>query len=261
LATYDKAIPPGGVGRVTLEVDTTNLQGSITKSANVYTSDSKHRIAKIAVTADIQPILIVEPAPRVLLSGIIGDDIRRTLRLRTRGDYPLRIEKIESNLGSLLNCKLDKTDEANTFELEITCKAKERKSAGGYLTLHTNHPKKRQVKLPVFVRTKPELEFYPAKISFKSLCKNSGKAKRVLILVNHRGKGFHLRDLRYNEDHFEVRALQSSDRAASKHRLEITPLLNQISATGDKVEDTLIIHTDLAHAEEVHVPMEIRFGS
>ena len=39
MASFDKAIPPGGEGKITLSVDTRGYQGKIHKTARIFTND------------------------------------------------------------------------------------------------------------------------------------------------------------------------------------------------------------------------------
>ena len=78
MVRYDRAIPPGGVGQVTLQVSTSGFQGKVTKSAQVTTNDPKQRISKIFLSIDVRAHLIVEPGPKIMLQGIVGDDIQQS---------------------------------------------------------------------------------------------------------------------------------------------------------------------------------------
>ncbi|MBW1888529.1 MAG: hypothetical protein JRI52_09300, partial [Deltaproteobacteria bacterium] len=54
MARYDKAVPPGGEGKITLRVSTKGYQGSIRKSARVYTNDPVNNVATLRLKAFIK---------------------------------------------------------------------------------------------------------------------------------------------------------------------------------------------------------------
>jgi hypothetical protein len=248
------------VGKVTLQVNTRGFQGRITKGARVTTNDPRQRHAKVFLSIDVRSHIVVEPGPRVILRGIVGDDIRRVISIRAADDRPLEITRIDTNLGSVIDYTLTAGDGGRRYRLEVASKATGRRSASGFLALHTNHPKKKTVKLSVHVRVRPEIEFWPQRISFREIAKPGGKkrqSKRILTILNNRGKGFHIRELSYNTDYFHVSPMANSDKPTGRYQLEVTPLLDQLPAGRIEFEDTLTITTDISQADELHVPLSI----
>lgn len=261
MADYDRAIPPGGVGKITLQVKTRGYQGKTTKSASVYSNDPNQQNAKIYLSIDVRPYIIVEPAPRILLSGVVGDDLRRVVHIRSADDQPLEITGVETNLGSVIDYKLNRKEDGRRYELEVAVKSTGTQVSSGFLELSTNHPVKKELKLPVLVRVNPELEVRPAVITFRERSRAGSKGrqfKRVLTVVNNRGKPFQVRGLRYNEEYFVVRPLGATDKPSSNHRFEVVPLLDRLPAGRAGLQDTLIIETDVAQAAELKVPMKIQ---
>jgi hypothetical protein len=242
---YDRTIPPGGVGQVTLQVNTTGLHGKITKSAKVTTNDPTQRQRKIYLAMNVRTYIIVEPGSKVLLRGTVGEDIRRVVRIRATDDQPLEITKVQSNLGSAIDYKLKRKDDGHQYELEVISKATDRKTASGFITLHTNHPKKKVVKLSVHIRIRPELEAWPNTITFQQGSQTGSKSKaskRVLTIMNTRGKNFRILELSYNKAYFQVRSL----------------LMDKMPGGRVQFQDILTIKTDSTPAGELRIPLTIR---
>ncbi len=114
MVRYDRTIPPGGVGQVTLQVNTTGYQGKITKSAQVTTNDPRQRKSKIYLVINVRTYIIVEPGTKILLRGTVGEDIRRWYSIRATDDQPLEITKVQSNLRSAIDYKLNRKDDATS---------------------------------------------------------------------------------------------------------------------------------------------------
>jgi len=260
---YDRTIPPGMVGQVTLQVNTSGYQGRITKNAQLITNDPRRSKTKIYLSINVRTHIIVEPGAKIMLRGIVGDDIRRVVRLRAANNQPIEITKITTNLGSVIDYKLTAKDDGRQYSLEVASKATGRRSASGFVTLHTNHPKKKTVKLSVHLRVRPELEFWPRRISFREIANGREKrpSKRTLTVMNNRGKSFHIRELSYNKDYFQVRSAPNSDNPSSRYQFEIVPLVDQLPAGRIGLEDTLIIKTDLDQTAELKIPMSLRVVS
>jgi hypothetical protein len=202
-----------------------------------------------------------EPGSKVLLRGTVGDDIRRVVHIRAIDDQPLEITKVQSNLGSVIDYKLNRKDDSHQYELEVISKATDRKTASGFITLHTNHPKKKVVKLSVHIRIRPELEAWPNTITFQQGSQTGSKSKeskRVLTVMNSRGKNFSILELSYNKAYFQVRSLGQDDKAASRHKLEVVALMDQLPGGRVQFQDILTIKTDSTQAGELRIPLTIR---
>jgi hypothetical protein len=258
---YDRTIPPGGVGQVTLQVNTTGYRGKITKSAQVTTNDPAQRHSKIYLAMNVRTYIIVEPGTKILLRGTVGEDIRRVVRIRASDDQPLEITKVQSNLGSAIDYKLNRKDDGQQYELEVVSKATERKTASGFITLHTNHPKKKVVKLSVHMRIRPELEVWPNAITFQEGAQAGSKSKenkRVLTVMNTLSRNFRIVELNYNKNYFQVRPLGQNDKAARSHKLEVVALMDQLPGGRVQFQDILTIKTDSPQAGELRIPLTIR---
>jgi hypothetical protein len=263
VAEYDRAIPPGGVGKITLQISTKGYMGKTRKSATVYSNDPNQQTATIYLSINIRPHIIVEPRSRIFLSGIEGEDIRRVVNIRAANDQPLEITGIETNLDSVIDYKLNRKADGRQHELEVGVKSAGKQITSGFLQLSTNHPIKKKLRLRVLVRITPELEVRPARMTFREksqVNKPSRHYKRVFTVVHNRGKPFRVRDLQYNEEYFEVRPLKPTDKESSKHLFEVVVLIERLPAGSGGLKDTLIIETDLPQAEELKVPIEIQIA-
>ncbi len=72
MVRYDRTIPPGGVGQVTLQVNTTGYQGKITKSAQVTTNDPRQRQSKIYLVINVRTYIIVEPGTKIFFVALLA---------------------------------------------------------------------------------------------------------------------------------------------------------------------------------------------
>jgi len=258
---YDRTIPPGGVGQVTLQVNTSGFQGRITKSAQVTTNDPRQRNSKIYLSIDIRAYITVEPGPKIMLQGIMGDDIQSVVHIRSADNQPFEITRIESNLRSVIDYELSRKDDSTPYTLKVINKTADQKTTSGFLTLHTNHPKKKVLKLSVHLRVKPEIQVWPNRVDFYEGSKSGAKGKtnkRTLIVMSNRGKSFSIKELKYNKDYFQVRSLGNNDGPEGRYQFEVVPLVNNLPAGRLEFQDTLTIRTDSAKAGELKIPLSIR---
>ena len=262
MVRYDRTIPPGGVGHVTLQVNTSGFQGKVTKSAQVTTNAPGQKNSRIYLSMDVRAYIVVEPGPRILLQGIVGDDLQRVVHIRSAENEPFEITRINTNLRSVIDYKLSRKDDGREYDLQVISRASDQKSASGFLTLYTNHPKKQVVKLSVYLRVKPEVQVWPNRVDFYEGSKSGSKkkeSKRILMIMNNRGKSFKIKGLTYNKDYFQVRSLAKNDSPASRYQFEVVPLVDSLPPGRLELQDTLTIRTDSsAKAGEIEVPLSIR---
>lgn len=73
MAEFDKAIPPGGVGKVTASLDTSHYKGPITKSVQVTTNDSRTSQVVLQLKAEIVTAVDVVPTDAPVIQTVFGE--------------------------------------------------------------------------------------------------------------------------------------------------------------------------------------------
>jgi hypothetical protein len=258
VASYDKAIPPGGVGKIVLTVKTEGYQGRVNKTALVKSDDPRHQSMSLSLSADIRTYIVVEPTRVALLQGLVGDDIRKVFTIRAGDGYPLEIRGVSSNMDQWLDYKLLPKEGSHVYDLEVRSKSPAQTSVRGYIRLVTNHPKKPELTLPVRLLVRPEFDVVPPVVAFGPVTVPSSpgeKVVRMVTLMDNRGRMIRVRELDYNQELFKATAVPTGSEPASMCRIEVEPRLDRLPA--GRVRDTLIIKLDGTRTEEVRVPVTI----
>ena len=84
MASFDKVIPSGQEGKVTLSVKTKNMSGKFSKSATIRSNDPKHPSLKIRLKGELKEYISVKPSTRVYLTGFEGDILNKSLKIIKR---------------------------------------------------------------------------------------------------------------------------------------------------------------------------------
>jgi hypothetical protein len=257
VASFDKAIPPGGVGNIVLTVKTEGYQGRVTKSALVKSNDPRHQSLTLSLSADMRSYIVVEPSARAVLQGVVGDDIRQVLKIRAADGYPLQIRETSSNVSEWLDLTLASKGGTHQYDLEVRSKVRTQASVMGYIRLETNHPKKPEVMIPVQLRVRPEFEVLPQEITFGRVTVRAPgeKVMRVVTLVDNRGKAIRVRGLKYNEEFFEATAVPLGGASSSRWRIEVEPRFDRLPEGG--VTDIVVVKLEGGKSDEVRVPVSI----
>ena len=86
MAYFDRTIPPGGEGKITIKVNTRGYSGRLRKTARVYTNDPWHPSESLKIEAFIKTLINLSPR-YVLLQGSRSEKITKTVPLQ-RGGTP-----------------------------------------------------------------------------------------------------------------------------------------------------------------------------
>jgi hypothetical protein len=157
VARFSRVIPPGGEGWITLNVNTTNYSGSITKSANVLSNDPGNPTVRLIIKANIK-VLIDLSKNSVYLRGNEGDKISTTITIKTNEPKPLKLELNSFNLSDKVYFKTEEIEQGKTFELHFSAIPSLVGRYKGILNLKTNYPEKPMISLPVSVLIKKKTE-------------------------------------------------------------------------------------------------------
>jgi hypothetical protein len=144
VAHFDRAIPPGGEGKITLKVDTSGYQGNVRKTARVYSNDPSNRLETITLSAYVKvPILV--SSKLVYLHGKAAEAVEKTVQVTGELDKPLKIEPLEFNLTNKLAYKIEAVKPGKLYQVRFTSIPNTGDSFQGILKLKTNYPEKPEI--------------------------------------------------------------------------------------------------------------------
>ena len=120
MAQYDKVIPPGQEGSITLEIDGKKVAGPFNKRATVQTNDPKHPQLTIALAGTIVAYVDVQPSTRVYLSGMYGEHISKELTVTSndrKNDF--KILGLSSNIDDKITYKVIPDAEPGKYTIKL----------------------------------------------------------------------------------------------------------------------------------------------
>ena len=174
MAGFDPVIPAGGSGKLTAKVKThATQQGHLTKVVTVTTDDPVAKTIQLKLSFDVQPAIEVRPQARPSIEVVEGNAAEKTLVLHRADGKPLEISRIDTGAPNLVTATVrpaTKKDRAlGAAEGDVILEIKTKKLSGftqrsQMLTLHTNHPRLKQMRLPIRIRVKPVIAAMPAQV-------------------------------------------------------------------------------------------------
>jgi hypothetical protein len=141
VAYFDKVIPPGGEGKISIRVKTRGSQGKITRSARVYTSDPTRSLVRLTLTAQVRPIIFIS-SPRVYITARENQSLTKVIEIKAGLDRPLTLTPGHFSLAEKLSFSLKEMEEGRTFQILLTSVPGPPQTYRGFLKLTTNYPEK-----------------------------------------------------------------------------------------------------------------------
>jgi hypothetical protein len=147
VAHFDRAIPPGGEGKVTLTLNLTHYAGPVWKTATILSNDPQHPSIIVNFHGTVRPHIEMRPTSFVQFKGIKQGLQEKVIDLITTSQ-PFQILRIENPLGEKIAYYLETLVEGRHYRLKIINRQTlERYS--GILKCFTNHPRKPELQIPI----------------------------------------------------------------------------------------------------------------
>ena len=211
MARFDRTIPPGGKGEVTLKLSTKGYQGSVHRTATVYSNDPQHPQIKLAVKAHIKVPISVKPMG-VMLDGFVCDEVKKVVTITAHEDEPLILEPAELSLPDQVAYELETVEKGKTYRVILRNISPKEDRYSGFLTIKTNYPKKPEITVRFLGFIKGDLEVKPETIDFGRIESTRLKGpeaggasyQRACTLTLSRGDGLKIEKIDINRELFET---------------------------------------------------------
>jgi hypothetical protein len=176
---FDKVIRPGGVGKVTANVTTTQLKGQVSKSITVTTNDPASKQVILQIKATVSVPLDVQPNENVFMQGEIAQIKPSELTVASSDGKPFDILSIDNPTGNFrVTVRPFGSEEAKaatgtgpvasgSAKYAITVAPPEKPTIGrsyGNVTLKTNHPKQDKIEIRVTLNLQGPVKVEPERV-------------------------------------------------------------------------------------------------
>lgn len=176
VADFDKTIAPGETGSVRAVLDTMTFDGPISKSITVYTNDPVNPKLQLAVKAEVQPYLFMQPGYARFVQAQKSEPGRVKQIVYTTTFDDLQITRVESPYP-FLDVTYRKATEADEprehavgpqwiLEMTLDYGRAPVGTLADYVTIHTNHPSQPIAKLPISGFVRPLIAVTPTAADF-----------------------------------------------------------------------------------------------
>ena len=165
MARFDRTIPPGGEGKITLEVRTKGYQGDIHKSARVVSNDPKHPQITIGMKGRVWVPIDVKPR-YVRLQGTVDEEVQTVVTLQADKKDPLVLSLASVSIPEKVDAKLEETEKGRTYQLKVRNKVEGEVRYAGTLKLTTNYPEMPEIVIRIAGDIRGLVEVRPKALNF-----------------------------------------------------------------------------------------------
>ncbi len=149
-AEYDRAVPPGGEGKIKVRFNTTGRSGRSIKSINVFSNDPEKRNEGLTLEASIKPLFRITPSTIVTLTGKRGESKSVEVLISTDMTKPLNLEPEGFTLDEgKISYKLETVEAGKQYRITFRNNPGNPGNFNGELRLRTNYAEKPRIKIGV----------------------------------------------------------------------------------------------------------------
>jgi hypothetical protein len=149
VAAFDRAIPPGGEGKVNISVKTSGYDGRHRWGAKVLTNDPAWKSVILEVEALVKPVISVSPK-RVSLIGEQDKTVKGTVQIRAMTERPLTLEVVGFSLQNDVTYQIRELEKGKAFDITFSTLPGRKQRCRGFLRLKTNYPERPDVTVFVY---------------------------------------------------------------------------------------------------------------
>ena len=148
MASFDKAIPSGGEGMITLSVNTRGFQGKIYKTARVVTNDPDMKNITIGLRAVVKTPIQISPS-YLRLFAREDQALSRVVEVRAVLEKPLSLEPVRFTLEGKMNYQIEEIEKGRFFKVYFQATEGLSGAFSGYLQFKTNYPEKPVIRITI----------------------------------------------------------------------------------------------------------------
>jgi hypothetical protein len=260
VARFDRTIPPGGEGKITMQLRTKGYQGNIRKSARVFTNDPKS--AQITITMHGEVWAPIQVKPRyVHLKGVLGEAIEQVVDLRGEKKEPLIVKLGSVSIPNKVSVELSETEKERTYQLKVKNKVEKEGAYRGNINLTTNYPETPKIVIQIAGNIRATVDVRPKVLNYgrfseerlEQLKSNDRFMKRPVMVLLNKGDDLKINKVEVEKSLFKV--VTKETQPGRMVQLLVEPILEKLKK-GINL-DRLKIYTNQKDHEILEVP--IRF--
>ncbi len=230
VAKFDRVIPPGKTGYVTIKLETANFGGPISKPVAVFTNDPENPKIQLVAKAEIRPYLGMNPGYARFIY-VQGEQLRPIPQVLWAEDgSDIHVVGVKSPYEHLSVKYREASEEERdpdhagmqwAFDVELDPNAPVG-ALRDYVEVTVDHPKQKTMRIPISGFVRPRQHVTPQKIDFGVLDGEALPLQRVVDFTNFITKGIEVTSTESGIEGLSVRVEQVGRRDGHRFKLMLT---------------------------------------
>ena len=142
MTRYDRVIPPGGTGQITLGIDTSKEIDEFEKKAVVWSNDPQRKRVALYLKGAVKPHISIIPGGYISLQGVKGQVPTEKLDIINNHKQPFKITTVIHDLPDLIHWRVKENVPGFSYTLEVEDISTKAGEYAGHLILQTDQPQK-----------------------------------------------------------------------------------------------------------------------
>jgi hypothetical protein len=148
--SYDKTIPPGGQGAITLTIKPFSVLHQFKKETKVRLNDPERPMLNLTLTGVAEPFIEIQPSHIVRLRGSPGEDLRAQVRFVSHLPAPWKITEVRTTIPEQIEVSLKPEVPDKIYVLEVRNKGRQSGPYAGLVELFTTSKERPRLIVRVF---------------------------------------------------------------------------------------------------------------
>ena len=149
MARYDRVIPPGGKGKVTIKIDSSSVRGEFKKKAIVWSNDPDRMSVALYLKGEVKAHISLEPGGYISIVGVKGEAPPGHVEIINHHESPVKITSVDNDLPDRVRWRIEEIKPGFVYRLEVEDISKDEGDYTAHLTIRTDNPKKPTLTLMV----------------------------------------------------------------------------------------------------------------
>jgi hypothetical protein len=156
VAKYDRVIPPGGAGKISLQIQPFSVVHAFKKKTYVRFNAPDLSSVTLVVTGNAQKSIEIEPSHIVRFRGPPKDNLTAQVKLTSNLPFPWEITKWQDSIPDKIDVKLKTERPGKVYVLEVRNKSLDEGHYVGMIELFTNVVHKPKIIIRVIADLYPD---------------------------------------------------------------------------------------------------------
>jgi hypothetical protein len=196
VAEFDREIPAGGTGWVKAKLETEDFSGPVSKSILIMTNDPQDPTVSVVIKADVQPFVEVLPRPLIRFNSLSSEEMNdRVLVVGAQEGSSFKVTGVDSSapfltasVRQLAGSELVRGRPEPQYEVTLALAADAPVGpVNAQLTVHTDHPKAREVPIKVYGVVRALIHVTPPQVQFGTVEAKARPGRTVIVVSNRLG--------------------------------------------------------------------------